>query len=317
MRKGLFALLLAGWATIAAAQLDPNRVLVTVNGEEIRASEYYTRMEILPGVGRFLDDGKTLEESPPGVLTLQLLIEERTILLCAKENGVTPSQAEIDALYNEKYASKPEAIKNFAALGVSPEAIKNQLMVELAQFKLMTKGITVTDQEIERHYKQYPTEFTTPRTMKLSIIAVDADSKATVDQALAAGKPFAEVARAYSTDPTAKAGGLLGEVDIAEFNEAVGKLIENTKIGSTTDWVEGSGRFVKFWKQSVTPAKLQPLDDELKKRIRRTLMLDRGAVKNDLDAMLRATRKKMVIEIKTAPFKTDLQKLINRYKLGG
>ncbi|MBL8088158.1 MAG: peptidyl-prolyl cis-trans isomerase [Chthonomonas sp.] len=303
-------------SSFAFAQIDPNRVLVTVNGEPIKAAEYFSRMEYLPGVGRMLPDGKTWEESPPGVLTLQLLIEERVIMLCAKENGVTPSAAEIDAQYQRKVGRNPEYLKKWLAMGLTEADLKYQAQLEVAQFKLVTKGINVTDQEVERHYKTYISSYTVPRTMKLSVLVVSDENKPKATADLAAGKAFADVVKAYSEDLTRAKGGALGDVPVEEFAEPVQKALDSVKIGQQTDWIKGDNKWIKFNKEGVTPERVLPLDDTLKADIRRGLMIDRGNVKNDLAKMLSETRKKVVIQMVDTQFKSELQKLIDRYKLG-
>lgn len=95
LNKAIFAGLLLALTGAALAQVDPARVVATVNGVAIKGDEYYHRMEFLPGVGKNMGDG--FAEFPPGFLTLEQLITEKLVFQLAKEKGVMPTQADIDA----------------------------------------------------------------------------------------------------------------------------------------------------------------------------------------------------------------------------
>ena len=68
------------------------------------------------------------------------------------------------------------------------EDLLNQIKLQQAQFKLVTFGITITDQEVDNHYRTNPVMYTEPKRVKLRVIVVDTDAqKDVVDKALAAG----------------------------------------------------------------------------------------------------------------------------------
>ena len=303
------------FAQAAFAQLDSNKVIAKVDGIEIKAAEYYSRMEFLPNVGRLLE-GNTFEKSPPGLLTLQLLIEEKVLLQCAKENSAYPSDAEVKAEMARKEERDPTMYKAAIASGVPAEFLQQQTLIEVAQFKLITKGINITDAQIDAHYKSNQREFTVPKKVKIRLIAASDKAKDDVDKLLSSGKAFSDVAKELSEDISKLDGGLLGEVPIDEFNPDVKSALEGIKIGQTTEWIKGNRYFVKFLKESVIPAKLQPLDDKLKRDIRRNLMIDRGMVKNDLEAMLKATRKKMKVELMVPQFGDQFKAFLDRSGFG-
>lgn len=314
--KGFVALLVGAMVMAGAhAQIDSSRVMVKVNGEEINAGEYYSRMEFLPGVGRFIGQDN-FEESPPGILTLQLLIEERVIMQCARENNVYPSKEQIDEMHQNRVGKNPEYLKKWLAMGLTEAGLRYQSVIEACQFNLITKGILVTDQEVDKYYNGNKREFTTPRMMKLSVLVVSEENKTKAEGELSAGKAFADVVKQYSEDVTKTKGGALGEVEVEQFTDAIQKALDSVKIGQSTEWIRGETKWVRFLKEGVTPSALKPLDTDLRKFVRRKLMLDKGQVKNDLASMLRETRKKVRIEVVGAPFKNELQRLINSYKIG-
>jgi parvulin-like peptidyl-prolyl isomerase len=281
------ALLFAVAASPAFAQnaLDPNRTVATVNGEEIKAAEYYRRVEWFRP-----DPQSALAGLPVGFQVLRQMISERMIVQLAKSKGVAPSAPQIDARLAELYSENPNLKAQLASAGRSEDEIRADLRNQEAQFNLMTAGITVTDLEVEKHYKDNPSEFKEPARYKLRILAVGDDAtQNAVDAALKAGKPFADVAKQYSLDVTTKArGGEYGDVPETALSDESRSAVVITPVGSTTAWVRGpknaqgeqSNARIKFFVEGITPAKTVPLDASLKNRLRRRLMLDRGSVKN-------------------------------------
>ncbi len=312
---GLVATASLATLSLASAQIDPNRTVMTVNGEEVKASEYYSRMEFLPGVGRSLGNGN-FEIAPPGLLTLQLLLEERLTLQLAKEKGVFPTKAQVTETLDLKKERNPNFEKDFAAFGLSPADLEYQMTLETAQFNLLTLGINVTDLEVENYYKGNAREFTSPRLWTLRMIAVKPEDKTKVDDALKAGRKFEDVAKEMSQDSSRANGGLIGDVPVDQFSETVQKTLDGVKIGQTSDWIAGERVAIKFLKVNIIPEKVAPLTDILKKRIRRNLMVDRGVVKNDLEKMLREARQKAKVQLIQPQFKNEFDSFLKKYGIG-
>lgn len=317
MKKFVFLAALAAASVAALAQdVDPNRVVATVNGEPIKGSEYYHRMEFLPGVGKVT--GSTISEFPPGFLTIEQLITEHLVLQLAKQKGVLPTDAEVDNELQARMQETPDLVKNWETTGRTEDELKYQIKLELAQFKIATFGVTFTDQEIEKYYKDNPDMFTTPKQYKLSVIVVQSDAdKKPVDDDLAGGKSFADVARARSADITKSAGGAFGTIDISRFNPTTQAALAKTKIGDNTDWlsttVQNQPAFLKFHVDDVLPAKLSPLDDALRREIRRRQMLAKGSTKNDIEGQMIELRKKSKIDINQPVFADAYKKFIEAY----
>lgn len=294
-----FALLLA--AAPAFAQDAP---VATVNGEPIPAAEYYHRLQW------FRPDPKSAFAGlPVGFQVVRQMISERIILQMAKAKGVAPSAPEIDARLAEIVAENPNLKDQMAASGTTDADLRAQVTNQEAQFKLLTNGITITDQEVEAFYKNNPNDFLVPKQYKLRVVAVndDAGQKA-VDDALKAGKAFAAVAGELSMDPGTKSnGGEYGTVSEATLSDETRAAVANVEAGKTSAWVvapptqmpDGTPSTaprtrVKFLVEAVTPARTLPLDAPLRSRIRRRLMLQKGQPKNpvakDLEAATQAAK---------------------------
>jgi parvulin-like peptidyl-prolyl isomerase len=321
LKKAFFAGLWIAVAGSALAQVDPARVVATVNGVEIKGSEYYRRMEFLPGVGRNLGDG--FAEFPPGFLTLEQLITEKLIFQLAKTKGVTPSDPEVQDELRYRLTKNPKLLQDYIDRGRTRAELEYEVKFDLVQFKLLTAGITVTDQEVEKYYNTNKPLFTTPVQLTLRVIVARTGTDATlVDKDLAAGKPFAEVAKARSADVTASRGGEYGTVPLDYLAPNVRSSIATLKAGQTTQWFEAADtsagpktdapRF-KFLIEKVTPERLLPLDADLKRQARQKLMMDRGKVQNHLKADLMALRTKSTIDIKEKGFADAYKKFLDAF----
>lgn len=307
----LTTLTLAAIALSAFAQVDSNRVVAVVNGVEIRGAEYYRRMEFLPGVGRRV--GNAIAEAPPGFLTIDSLINEELILQLAKQKGCSATDAEVQADLLARQQAAPTFVQNWTANGRTMDELKRLVLIELTQFKLATFGVTITDQELERFYKDNPTRFTLLKSAKLRVIAVSEDAtRDKVDAALKGGKTFAATAVEFSEDVTRASGGELGKPVLTMLPKDVQTAIGAIKIGQITAWVKSENVWTKFALEDVYPERLLPLDAPLRAQIRRQLMIDKGAVRNDVSRDIQALRIKSKIDIKEKQFADTYNSLMGR-----
>lgn len=316
MKRTIAFLIGIGAAASCVAQIDLNRTVATVNGEEIKAPEYYHRMEYLPDVGKMTNG--VFINAQPGYMALERLITERLLLQLAKEKGLYPSDAEVDAEVKFRTTGQPDMVKNFLASGGTEADLKYLIRIELAQFKLSTRGVIVTDQEVEKHYKENPSRFTVPRLLEVRIITVpDEATRDKVDADLKAGKAFADVAKQYSTNLSKVNGGQIPPQPIEAFPKEVQDAINKIKIGQSTAWIPTNGIFMKLFFEKAQPQKTYPLDATLKEQLKRSLMIDRGNTKpeNNIVTMMKNMRAKSKIEITDKSFADTYKRMTG--ELGG
>lgn len=287
---GLTGLLAMGWS-----QSSPTAPVATVNGEEISGIEYFRRMEFLPGMGRM--SGGTFIATYPGLMALRQLIDERLLLQVAKEKNVLPREEAVSKALQDRIKEQPDLLPTLGKIGISELDLKHQIRVELAEFNLATLSITVTDQEVEKHYADNPSLFTVPRRYKLRLIAVPEGDKAAVDADIAAGKPFAEIAKSRSKDPSSERGGDMPLLPESQFSELVRLALSKVKVGGTSDWIRGETGWFRFYVEDIKAAEKRPLDVALKEQVRRSMMLDRGRSRNNVEKMLNDARSKAMITV--------------------
>jgi len=300
----------------ASAQVDPARTIATINGEEIKGDEYYRRMEFLPGVGKRA--GNAFTEMPPGLLALDQLITERLIIQLARDKGVFPSELELNSEIADRMKADPNGLKTWTDSGRTEADWRRAILIDLCQFKIVTFGVTVTDQDVDRIYNTRGEEFTTPKQYKLSVIVVSSTEKQTaVDNDLRANKPFDEIARNHSEDITKASGGQYGTVPETVFAPAVKTALAATRQGQTTAWLPTRAgdqqMFAKFRVDEIIPAKKDPLTPELRKSIRRKRAIELGNVRNNITTEMAAMRRKARVDIKNPEFAEAYKKLIEAY----
>ncbi len=315
MRINSFAILSAlSLATSGFAfQADP---MMTINGESISKTEYYRRMEYLPGIGKKM--GQDFVVFPPGLWTIEQIVTERLLLQLAKSKGLLPTDTEVDAEIKERSATDPNFTKEWLTSGRTEGELKYQVRFELAQFKVLTEGVNVADQQIEAYYKDNISNFTTPRRARLRVIVVSDDATVdAVNKDLAAGKAFADVATDRSVDVSHVKGGEFGVVPVASLSKEVQDAINAIKPGQVTPWIKAPNQNIRFLLEEILPETVAPLDANMKKQLKKQVMMDRGYVKNDLRKEMRDMRLKAKIDITSKPFADTYKEFIRVYLESG
>lgn len=175
-----------------------NAIVFTVNDANIRRNEFQSRLENL--------GGKTV---------MQQLIETNLRRQFAKAKKAFPTEKEIDARLAEDQLD-PNFAKSIAAAGMTVDQYRDAIRDELAQAKLMTTGVTVTDAEVRKYYqanvdKRNPrARFYIPETIQVAVIGTRSREAAlaALDD-LKQGVPWEEAARTHSLDVSAFSGGIL------------------------------------------------------------------------------------------------------------
>jgi parvulin-like peptidyl-prolyl isomerase len=295
-------------ACLVCGQTPMDKTLVTVNGQAIDGRTYYKRMEVMPHVGQLVN-GKFVPATP-GFLTLTKLVNEALMLQLAQERGVAPTQAEVEAEFARRTKENPDLLPGLYRIGFSDDDLKYDLRLQIAEFKLQTMGITITDLEVEKFYKDHQADFTKPKRHVLRVIVAQSeDVKAKVDAALASGKPFGQVAQELSEDINRVEGGLMGEVPEENLGPNVRDAVIRAGKGRSTEWLLSGSTWARFFVEDTRPAEIVPLDSDLRAMIRRNMALDRGRVRNDLAAMMEEARKKAKIEYGGTAFDDQLRRL--------
>lgn len=184
------------------------QVLAQVGGKPI-TEEDVTRF--IQAMGR---NGQAYNNPKGRAAVLEQMIAQRLFLLDAQRN-----------LYEREPAFKAQLA-----------AVKEQLLMEYAITKCV-QSVRVTEEEVRAYYDAHKDDLQAEESVNASHILVDSEEKANSILAdIRAGKiSFEDAARQYSTCPSGKQGGSLGDFArgqmVPEFDQAVFALQEGELTG--------------------------------------------------------------------------------------
>jgi parvulin-like peptidyl-prolyl isomerase len=289
MRKWLLLCIVLPVGIVLAATGCGRKTVGEVNDSAISQTEYYKTLErmavpLTQGENPVRDPatGRIIREQA-GYLALRMLVDRRLILQMAEKEKVMPTEDEIkrELERQKKLTGFNERLKT---LGYTQDDLKEDIKVELAAFKLITKGITVTDDEVKKAYQQNIQQFTIPAQVQVALILVD--NRKTLDEVqkmLKKGIDFHLVAAQKSLKlPNMPQGGVwLRETDdtFKQFPQ-LWQTLQKTPVGSVTPpqplkLPGAQGKVVNGWVLFKVLDKkdrqVRPLD-EVKEDLRRLLM---------------------------------------------
>lgn len=260
--------------------------IVNINGENVSVEHLNRYMSKKPTVRVNTASGVVEAQvaEPLDFQALQDLIGQKVIMQLAKDEGVSPTDADVLKELEFRKKLNPQYVQELTQNGITFEIIKENLALELAREMLLTKGITVTPEETEKYIKDNPAQFTEKATADLFWVFVKGESKKpVVDKEIQSGQTFSAVAVKLSEFPTAREqGGRFPRRVLDEMPPALKELVGKTAVGKTTDWLKLEDGWAKFYVQNKTAAKLMTLDADKKEVVRRQIARMRGEQATDL-----------------------------------
>ncbi|MBA4292176.1 hypothetical protein C0431_04330 [bacterium] len=248
---------------------------------------------------------------------MQDLVVRKLVLQMAKKEGVAPTPDDVENHIKLLGDVSPGYVKNLQARGLSMKGIKDQVEVDLAQQNLISKGITITDEEVDKYIKDNKAEFEDPAKADMYWIVANNQSRPEVDKALTEGTKFTDAAVKLSLDPEAKTtGGKFGArqfptgVPLTQLGPDFRAAVEKTAPGKVTEWVpipNQQGMFAKFSIIRKTEARPQEITESRKKLVKRGLAVARGQQTKDINEKLQSMLKEAKIDV-TDPALKDLWK---------
>jgi peptidyl-prolyl cis-trans isomerase C len=207
------------------------------------------------------------------------LILERWIRGEAADLGLSVSDREVEQrleqIQQQNFGSQQEFEKFLDESGFSEEdalgRVELTLLSERIQEEVVKGSEVVPEEDIEIVYEQQLTQFTQPESR--SVLTIVNEDKEKVEQAKAelekddSEQNWERVADEFSTDPSAKEGGLLPEVREGEGDPAFDEAVFSAEEGELVGPFKTQTGFQLIQVTGTKAEEVQPLDDEVRKTI--------------------------------------------------
>lgn len=214
----VFVVALAG-ACFAEDGVTPantdNEIVVVVNGEPITAFKFYAELE-----------------EQAGAQVLQNMIIESLIMQEVHKQKISITESDIVEQLDRLRKQFPnEQSFQYALMGVSQVELYSQLRIQAALWKLGTRGVTVTDEEMKKYYDENKEDYLEPEEIRARHILVKTEEEAKeIIASLDEGGDFAELAKEHGLDGTKDRGGDLGFFShddmVPDFSDVAFALVE-------------------------------------------------------------------------------------------
>lgn len=291
--------------------------LASVDGDAITVDELNEYLSTKPTV-RVMVQGQvvSLPVAPDESLAFQAmqdLVIRRAMLQMATDEGVVPTDDEVEREIEFRTQLNPNYIKELQARGFTMGQIRKEVMVALSEEKLLTKGITVTDAEVDKFIADNPDNFITPARADLYWVVLNDSAdinnrKQIVDRELAAGTRFQEIAMRYSDDPNARqTSGRYPASVLNQMSPAVRTAVESATPGDYTPWLEAQGQHARFFVNQKLPEEPIEMTAARKEAVKRQIAMERGRRAIDL-------RERIVQRLKVANISVERSTLKEAWK---
>ncbi|MBC8143202.1 MAG: SurA N-terminal domain-containing protein [Armatimonadetes bacterium] len=189
-------------------------------------------------------------------VVLDQLVSNIVIIAEAKRLGVAPTDAEVDKMFTiqkKLFAAQFPGKDYDTAMreqGTTPEEIKNDLRVQLAETALYVKLLKLSEAEVRSTYNENRTSFGLAARVQMRLIVAKGDSLdfRKVKAALASGQDFDSVAKRLNPPQMRGTGGLLPQpVPVNTLTEAMQSKVMRTPEGQYFGAVDFQQKGVKAW----------------------------------------------------------------------
>jgi hypothetical protein len=288
--------------------------MATINGETITKDEYISHLERKVQVLIQTQSGPAQlpVAQPLNFQALNDLVNQKLLLQMAKQEGVLPTEADITEEMKFQTTKRADFIKALTSQGLTITDIKNELMISVARHNLLSKGVKISDTQVDAFIKENPKEFENPKLVDLTwIVLKNPDDKAKVDSDLRANQMFGIVAKHYTTAPS---GPQYPSREYEKFPVRLKTVLEKVSENGTSEWLQDGQSFVKFHVEKITPASPIAVKPWMKTEIQRRLAEQKGSAAIDLDKRLLNIRKTATINILRPELKDRFDQLSKTLK---
>lgn len=206
---------------LAGCANSGDKTIASVNGEKITKSALDNRLE-----------------GQAGKTTLQQMVDTAIVLQYGKQQGINPTDAEIQDQVNQLEQRFPPG--QFDTIlkqqGLTMDDVKTIEKVQLIIKKAVDKQINVSDAQIADFFSKNRAMYNTPAQVRARHILVKTKAEAdSIEAQLKGGANFAALAKKFSTDPGSKdQGGELGWFSATQMVKPFSDTAFSLGVGQTS-----------------------------------------------------------------------------------
>lgn len=201
----------------------------------------------------------------------------------AERQDISVSDKEVDAAFEKARKQAFGGNKAFAAFlkqtGQTPADLlfrqRTQLLEQKITEKIMKGTTDVSQSDVKEYYDENKKkQFTQPATRDVNVILTKTEDRAkAAKEAIDGGMSFEDAVAKYSTDATTKdKGGELLNVTQGQGEKAFDQAVFGADKGKVTGPVKTAEGWYVFEVTRATPAKTQPLDNQLRATIKQIIV---------------------------------------------
>jgi len=305
-----------GMVTVHAEIVD--RVVAVVNGDCIALSELHERL--VPYVRKLREANYPPEAERKMLFKLRMdvlntMIDEKLTSQEAEKLEVRVSDSEVDAqierIKSQHFLTDEDLRKSLGAEGLTLEEYRERLRAQILQATLVNievkSKVAITDKDIRDYYEENKGYYEEMKKYHLRTILIKAPLSASSDdkevaramtesivRALHSGAPFDELARKYSEDSSAAAGGDLGQFSLDELSVQVQEALLTMSKGEVSRILEAPEGYRILMVQDIEkkPGKsIEEATAEIQEK------LYQRVVEEEYEAWLRALRDRSYVKI--------------------
>lgn len=306
------------WWTVAVHGELVDRIVAIVNDDAITLSELNEALE--PYAKQIRNSLYGPEEERKMLFKvrqdiLDRMIEQTLTDQESKRLGVSVQEREVDQrieqIKSEHFFTEEELKKSLAAEGFTLDEYRRRIKEQMLGIKLINlevkSKIAITEEEIRDYYEKHLDAYGEKKEYHLRTILIRVQSWETtrdrlnalrrietVMNELKAGTPFAELARQYSDDATAKAGGDLGLFSMEELSPEFQETIRWMREGEISPVLQTPQGYQVLMLEKIkgSPGKtLKEARIEIQERIYREV------VEEKYKAWLKALRERSYVKV--------------------
>jgi peptidyl-prolyl cis-trans isomerase SurA len=290
-----------------------DRVVAVVNQDVITWSELYKAMEAdaSPKIKELQKDEQRKVFKENEAVFLETLINVRLQLQEAKNAGIRVSDEELQGAIDnikKKYSMSDDAFnESLKQEGLTFAEYKKRLWEQIVISKLVNSQIrskiVVTDEDLNKFVAENKEVLENNESYGISQILLkkqkDVDNRTLEEKAddllkkIEQGESFSDLAKQYSEDPSAKAGGDLGLLKKSQLNKNFTDIISQMKPGDVSKpfWTENGLHIIKLESRTEVKNKGEALE-EARERLNNKLFRER------YNAWIKSLREKSFIEVR-------------------